>query len=225
MRTGERGILETESDYLRTMAKTIFGDIPGGIHYQEGVIALMAKRDVVALQHLVQSAAKKKMMIAEVGSFMGGTTAILARAVANLGGEVFAIDHWLGSPGTWEERLAQSMDIYTYFKGNMIDLGVWDIIHPLVMNSETASRIFANGILDLAFIDADHRYESAKQDILGWLPKLKRNGTLCGHDANYPSVIKAVEECFGDTYSIMPDSTIWYINGEPLQEAKRRLRD
>lgn len=117
------------------------------------------------------------------------------------------------------------MDVYAYFKGNMIDLGVWDIIHPLVMSSQMAAKIFTNEILDLAFIDADHSYEAAKQDILGWLPKLKHCGTLCGHDANRPSVIKALDECLGNTYSIMPNSLVWYINGKPLQEAGRRLKD
>lgn len=105
------------------------------------------------------------------------------------------------------------------------------------MYSETASQIFADGILDLVFIDADHRYESVKEDILSWLPKLRDGGILCGHDCTgyyskypeeakklidehledgewvsgiIPGVVKAVHDCFLGKYSIMPDSTIWY---------------
>lgn len=215
-----------------------------GIHYHKGVIALMDKEDIVALLQLVNSIKREKMLIAEVGSWMGGTTAILA-TVSATNGKVFAIDHWMGPAdlppstinemlsffdkvkdlfGTWEERLAKGIDIYTYFKGNMIDLGVWDTIYPLVMDSATACKIFANNILDLVFIDGDHSYEAVKQDVLGWLPKVKDSGILCGHDANRPSVLQAVDECLV-SYSLIPDSIMWYIDGKPLQEAKRRLKD
>lgn len=120
----------------------------------------------------------------------------------------------------------------------MIVLRVWDIVHPLVMDSQTASEIFADGILDLVFLDADHRYESVKKDISSWLPKLRDGGILCGHDCEgyysqyseeykkrieehlgddcipdipcHPGVIKALHEYFGKNYSIVPNSTIRY---------------
>lgn len=212
------------------MAKTIVCDIES-LWQLPGAVPLMDQRDRVTLQHLIQSVQKKGVMIAEVGCWMGGATAILASAVANLDGKVFAIDHWRGSPKTWESMVTQAIDVYAYFKGNMIELGVWDTIYPLVMNSATACEIFANNILDMAFIDADHRYEFVKQDILGWLPKVKDSGILCGHDATPPSengtgqaVIRALDECLIG-YSIIQDSTMWYINEKPLQEAKRRLKD
>ena len=64
-------------------------------------------------------------------------------------------------------------------------LDVWDTVNPMVMDSETAASIFADEILDMVFIDANHLYPSIKKDIEIWLPKVKEGGILCGHDAEF----------------------------------------
>lgn len=189
-----------------------------------------------ALEKLVQMVLRENIMIVEVGSWKGYSTSVLAKSVADYHGSVFAIDHWLGGEETTKHDYAKKVDVYSIFKHNMIVLGVWDIVHPLVMDSLTASQIFADGILDLIFIDADHRYEPFKKDVSAWLPKLRDGGILCGHDCHgyyleypeelrkmidehlgdegiplgCPGVIKGVYECFQEEYSIMPNSTIWY---------------
>ena len=182
--------------------------------------------------------AKKRMKVAEIGSWKGMATIVLACNIAPYKGKVFAIDHWLGSENVSSQEIAKKIDIYFVFKRNMISFGVWDRIHSLVMDSLTASTIFRNGILDLVFIDADHRYQCVKKDILSWLPKLRNGGILCGHDCEayyskypeeirkkidehleedilpdipcHPGVVKALFDIFKDQYSIMPNSTIWY---------------
>ncbi len=205
--------------------------------------------DAKALEQLVNMAKKdntKGCLVAEIGSWKGMSTSVLAKGVANCGGKVFAIDHWMGNERTWNYEIARTYDIYSIFKKNMVLLGIWNIVHPMVMDSETASQIFADGILDLVFIDADHRYEHIKKDISLWLPKLKGGGLLCGHDCEgyypeypekarkliedsleddyvfdigvHPGVVKALYEHFGKNYSIMPDSVVWYyIKGAPSQ--------
>jgi predicted O-methyltransferase YrrM len=201
------------------------------------IMEALGEQDAKALEKLVQMLLKDKMMIVEVGSWKGFSTAILAKTVTDYHGSVFAIDHWMGNEETWNYDVARNYDIYSIFKRNMISLGIWDIVHPLVMDSQTASQIFANGILDLVFIDADHRYEYVKKDIVSWLPKLKKGGILCGHDCEgyysrypdeikktidehlgedylssicHPGVVRALYDCFQDRYSIMPDSVVWY---------------
>ncbi len=200
--------------------------------------------DAKALEQLVGMVLKDNIMIAEVGSWKGFSTSVLAKAVVNHNGKVFAVDHWMGSEEVKHHERLKAVDIYSIFKRNMIALGVWDIVHPMVMDSQTASQIFADGILDLVFIDADHRYESFKKDIWSWLPKLRDGGILCGHDCEgyyskypeevkkmieehlgddyireiicHPGVAKALHECFQDRYQIMPNSIVWYhIKKEP----------
>jgi len=209
------------------------------------------EKDAKALDQVVQMVLKDKVMVAEIGSWKGVSTSVLAKTIADYNGKVFAIDHWMGSEGVSHHDYAKMVDIYSVFKRNMIVLGVWDIIYPLVMDSHTASQIFADGILDLVFIDADHRYESVKKDILSWLPKIRDGGILCGHDCEgyysqyveeikkmidkhlhddyitgicHPGVVKALHDCLQDRYSIIPDSVVWYyIKRPPSQPLKRTM--
>lgn len=52
----------------------------------------------------------------------------------------------------------------------------------LRMTSEVAASQFGRGQLDFVYIDAQHHYEAAKEDIWIWLPKVRRGGLLAGHD-------------------------------------------
>jgi predicted O-methyltransferase YrrM len=55
---------------------------------------------------------------------------------------------------------------------------------------------FKNESFDVVYIDADHTYESVKQDIHLYFDKIKSGGFICGHDyqTSWPGVIKAVDE-------------------------------
>ncbi len=201
------------------------------------IMETFSEGDTKALEQLVRMVPRQNVKIVEIGSWKGFSTSILARNALNYHGHVYAVDNWKGNEGTWNYVIAGSQDIYSIFRTNMILLGVWDAVHPLVMDSETASKVFADGILDLVFIDADHRYEYVKQDILSWLPKLRSDGILCGHDCEgyyskysakvrqmidkhleddyipdvcHPGVVKALHDCLGEEYSIAPDSKVWY---------------
>lgn len=147
---------------------------------------LFIEPDAVALQILISMVIREGVMIADVGSWVGSSTMVSARAVLPYHGSVFAIDHWKGSPGIILELIAKENDVYSIFKKNMVDNGVWGIVHPLVMDSQTACRILSDNMFDLVFIDADHRYEQVKQDILSWMPKVRTEGILCGHDIYKP---------------------------------------
>jgi predicted O-methyltransferase YrrM len=50
------------------------------------------------------------------------------------------------------------------------------------MTSEQASELFPDKSLDFVYIDANHTYEHAKNDIMLWYPKVKVGGILAGHD-------------------------------------------
>ncbi len=222
--------------------KLVPGSDVDGLDIKEAMSDVEAK----ALEHLASLIRKDGVMIAEVGSWKGFSTSVLARTVAQWNGSVFAVDHWQGNEGTDNETLAQTYDIYSIFRRNMIVLGVWHIVHPLVMDSQRASSIFADGILDMVFLDGDHRYEFIKNDIISWLPKLREGGILCGHDCEgyystypedikkmidkhigddyvsdiHPGVAKALFDCLKDRYSIMPGTRIWYIRKETNKGAK-----
>lgn len=195
--------------------------------------------DIDALQALGRRACRPDAMFAEVGSWKGFSAFVLANILRG-DGLLYAIDHWLGSKDSWMEETAKKEDVYSIFKSTMFKFDLWGIVRPMVMTSESAARIFKDGILDLVFIDADHSYGSIKQDIELWLPKVKAGGILCGHDCEgyytqytevqkktfgdgniefvyiaknvgiHPGVIKAVYDTLGSQYQIVPNSKVWY---------------
>lgn len=83
----------------------------------------------------------------------------------------------------------------------------------LRMTSEKATKQFSNGYFDFIFIDGDHSYESVKQDIEMWLPKLKEDGVLAGDDykggrfSKY--VQRALKETLGEVNHI---EKVWYVH-------------
>src|SRR5690242_17204770 len=57
------------------------------------------------------------------------------------------------------------------------------------------------GSFDMIFIDAMHRYEDVKADILRWWPRVNQGGVLCMHDyghGDFPGVKQAADEVFGE---------------------------
>ena len=69
--------------------------------------------------------------------------------------------------------------------------------HLIVADSIEAAKSFKNGSLDFVFIDGDHTYDSVKQDIEAWYPKIKPGGHIAGHDYLYSEdVRRAVDAAF-----------------------------
>mgnify|MGYP006279385369 CR=1 FL=1 len=80
--------------------------------------------------------------------------------------------------------------------------------------SKDAARQFEAHSLDYVFIDAEHTYEGVREDILCWLPKVKKGGWIGGHDygnhPKFPGVKKAVDEAFPDGVELDVDHT-WFV--------------
>jgi len=195
-----------------------------------------APHDVKALEIVTQKVLKDYVLIAEVGSWKGMSTSIIAKTIQPFKGKVFAVDHWQGSDGVPEHRQSETNDMFSLFRHNMRMMGVSDTVCPVAMDSVTASFIFRNNSLDMIFIDADHRYSYIEADIRAWLPKLKRGGIIAGHDCEikytqlgiyakeidkhleedaiigicHPGVVKALYDIFRDNYSIVPNSSVWW---------------
>ena len=161
----------------------------------------MAENELICLAEL----ATKSSNIAEIGSWMGRSTAALA---ANTKGTVHAIDTWAGSAESAHKNqlIGRSPDwLINTFKENMSEFSNI-VIHQ--MSSYWASKYFIHSKFDLIFIDAGHSYEEVKTDIAAWRPLLSEGGIICGHDytSGWPGVIQAVEEEM-QTFNVI--GTIW----------------
>lgn len=136
--------------------------------------------------------------IVEVGAWKGKSVAYLGVEVINSGKDikVDAVDTWLGSPES-PDHLAdvyvKTNTLYTLFLANIAPIS--QVINPIRKPSIEAAKDYADGSLDVVFIDACHTYECVREDILAWLPKVKIGGYLAGHDYSWSNDVKrAVDE-------------------------------
>lgn len=88
---------------------------------------------------------------------------------------------------------------------NIIDCGYGDAIMLIIADSVNASRLFSDASLDWVHLDARHDYESVKNDIEAWLPRVKAGGWLSGDDYDnikWPEVVRAVRD-------VLPGARPW----------------
>lgn len=149
----------------------------------------------------LEDAARRMDSVAEIGCWKGRSTFSLAE---HCPGPVYAVDHWQGSIGEEIQHAeARQRDLYAEFMGNV---GHFPNVKPRRgASTEVAPTL---PMIDMAFIDAGHRYEDVVADLEAWAPKTFR--LLAGHDYDYTGVGRAVKERFGDRVKAGPGS-IWYV--------------
>jgi hypothetical protein len=162
---------------------------------------------------LIREAEKAQLGIIEVGSWTGRSSVLLAAVAREKGIPFVAVDTWESCdlepdkdffptwkanmvkagllPETWNllpDNRLYSYDFYVNCSQNRMPG-----IGTLRMPSSIAARV---GIpllyaayprdmsFDLCFIDADHEYESVKQDFFAWIPNLVRPATVVLHDVD-----------------------------------------
>lgn len=111
---------------------------------------------------------------AEVGSFKGGSAAILAHGMARRGKELTLACHDLFQP-------FMGHDIDTIFDNNLAAFGV-ETVTKVKGDSKHTHAVHAPGTLDYCFVDGDHSYDGALADIQNFLPLIKPGGWLAIQD-------------------------------------------
>ena len=125
----------------------------------------------------------KNGIVAEVG-VAGGDHAAAMKEISNPKG-MYLIDPWIVCFGPGEGAMKQVEDSLSV---NILDEGVFnlevhtDSIVAMKEYSVNASKYFPDEFFDYVYIDADHRYDGVKEDIVHWFPKVKKGGYISGHD-------------------------------------------
>lgn len=150
----------------------------------------------------------------EIGSYMGESTMLFASS--QLFNKIYAIDPYIGdepfnslSEITWKD-VKEQFNINTRFFNN---------IELIQEYSQYAVSKFEDKSIDFIYIDANHTYESVKNDLQLYLPKLKSNSVIAGHDycdIKWPGVIKAVNEVLGKPNKVYQDSSWIYVKKDIL---------
>jgi len=114
--------------------------------------------------------------------------------------QYWAVDIWepSNSHRKYQKTTKEQWD-FLYLKACKLMI-LFPQLHIIKTSSLNASKLFPPNYLDLVFIDADHRYNSVLSDIKAWLPLIRNNGFLIGHDywSQHRGVTEAVDEYFGN---------------------------
>lgn len=141
----------------------------------------------------------------ELGSFTGVGTCFLAAGVASRssGGRVWAVDSFAGSTTIDFEITRYQASLrrlggttLTRFRRNMRLAGCDRHVTPIVSDTTAAARDWTGRPIGLLLVDANHTYESCRDDFLAWRPHLAPGATVMFHDysSGFPGVIEAVDE-------------------------------
>jgi hypothetical protein len=140
-------------------------------------------------------------VLVEVGVWFGRSIVMLAQLLKQYGKElvtVYGIDAFADSPAITPEMRTvvegKGGTILETVRQNLVAAEVDRQVKLVQADSADAAGRFADGEVDFVYIDADHRYQGVSRDIRAWLPKVRKGGTIAGHDFSYPDVARAVQE-------------------------------
>ena len=125
----------------------------------------------------------------EIGTFYGDSAIVFSEYFRN----VVTIDPFDSSVG----GIAAIIDMQELYRRTNQRLADYDNITLLRGLSIDIAKRYVNNSVNIVYIDGLHTYEGVKSDTDAWLPKLKKNGWLCGHDyrpTKFPGVVQAIDE-------------------------------
>jgi hypothetical protein len=128
--------------------------------------------------------------IGELGCYKGRSLCSVADIIKRKNLKVVVVDIFNGTDCEVKE-----LDYQLLFETNIQRFGIRDqVIIYKGYTDEIVNKI-PDATFDLLFIDASHLYEDVKKDIENWECKVKKSGTISGHDyGNWEGVGRAVNE-------------------------------
>jgi len=136
-------------------------------------------------------------VIVEVGSFLGRSAIIMARASPHA--IIYAVDTWLGSPEIPIDKDTTLQfgrpNYYERFLTNMIAAGISDRVVPICQTSLAGAVMLKRRkvVADMVYLDAGHTYIECYNDLLYYSHILADDGVIVGDDYDWPSVAAAAE--------------------------------
>jgi predicted O-methyltransferase YrrM len=144
--------------------------------------------EAIGLYELAQGLPSEHPVIVELGSWLGKSSVILAKAIEGKRDPVIycidpfdATDDGVQHDNYVERKKRMARPLVEIFIENMKKNGVYGVSRVLHGMSYEFSKDFSEKI-DLLFIDANHEYEAVRRDYEEWAPHLKPGGLLAFHD-------------------------------------------
>lgn len=149
---------------------------------------------------------------AEIGVLYGDTSSYLLKELPTL--TLYSVDPYVEYNDDAEGRPQSQLSNYEVIaRGRLAEFGDRSVM--IKKFSVEAAQSFQDGSLDFVFIDANHNYDSIKEDIRAWYPKVRHAGLFSGHDyKGFAGVQQAVNEFAAERnaegFCTPIDSDIWF---------------
>lgn len=161
---------------------------------------LVEEETMQEVLNMVAEKAQDGMVFVEVGCLIGSTICFMGQRLKELNKKVklSCVDLWICDDLSPESRvLLNTYDGWREkFEENIKLCGINDMIEIFQMDSIEASKLFEDKSVDFLFLDGCHRYPYTLNEIKSWLPKMKDNSIIGGHDFSTYAISQAVYEIF-----------------------------
>lgn len=127
--------------------------------------------------------------VVEVGVDQGRSASIMMEALNGTMAELFLFDSW------------ESVLVENYGKVHKLRDQFQELLCYIERETSLeASEHFEPESIDLIHIDANHYAPNPENDLIAWLPKVKKGGTILMHDYDptWPDVVHAVDKHMKD---------------------------
>jgi predicted O-methyltransferase YrrM len=148
-------------------------------------IVLLLFEEAAYLHRIVHGLSPASTLV-EVGRFKGGSTFLMAAAMAP-GSQLWSYDLHVKMTG-----LLDGKDLDRQLESALVRYGLDTRVHLRVANSRIAEP--PPEPCDLVFLDGDHSYEGVRADYEHWRPLLRPGGHLLFHDAAAPHAFTTVHD-------------------------------
>lgn len=191
--------------WLRTQAR-----IPGWFDYED-------------LYQMIAKEAPQNATLVELGVWMGKSASFLMQNLEAYGKnyDMWLVDNFKHAPTHYakyavdtEMGIPEARTRASYLYRTVANLQRYrqlEKANVLQCNSARAARLFDDRSCYFVYIDADHSYEACKADIKAWLPKVTSPGVIAGHDYDWSTVRKAVDEQFGSAVKLNHNQKAWFV--------------
>lgn len=127
----------------------------------------------------------KPKVCVELGSWQGASAIPVARSIRRWGGTLTCVDTW---GGDIHEQHGQPWNAWMLLScvRNMASSGVVGNIRLIPTTTRDAAEYW-NEPIDYLYVDADHSYEGAAEDLRLWARHVKPGGLLLGDDYGHHS--------------------------------------
>jgi len=165
----------------------------------------LSHREAATLFRVVHSLDSHAPTLCEIGSWVGRSSYVLARALETLGGRgvLYCVDPLDGtgdpsSEAIYKRELVQmDQSLAELFWRNLSSRGVDQYVRLIQARCDDAEDRLPSQ-LDMLFIDGNHSYAAVRSDFLRYGPRIRRGGYVAFHDvgsARFTGPKQVVETC------------------------------